>query len=282
MFKLSRQCCAQARGSGKRCSITEESRATKDGVLAAKSLQNGCRQCLFHLDLFVGHPAKPPVPVIVCYLDFETTGLSVTSDNIVEFGLLSHRCMAAFSSVVRPPSLPSPCAMVHGIDDAELEQGPPFNVVFARCIDFLENLLVTCATDLDSSDEELDFQTHFEQQPHILLCCHNLLKFDAPFLISEAIRNDVPVLCFENWYFVDTLDIFRLVADLVGGCVKLQCLRNCAQKQNLAAHRALDESWNANRQINQVPYMHRLYSCMLDPSSATGLLRIATSDSLAI
>ena len=78
------------------------------------------------LDFFVSFKARPLHPIVV-YLDFETTGLSIIKDHICEFGALSHKCSATFSTVVHPPSLPSQFPAVHGILDEELMQGPFFN-----------------------------------------------------------------------------------------------------------------------------------------------------------
>ncbi len=131
--------------------------------------------------------------------------------------------------------------MVHGILDEELERGPPFSEAFRRFIDFLENLRNMKVTDLDSSDED-DFETRLAVDARILLCGHNALKFDFPFLLSEAVRNKMPVCSFEKWYFVDTLEIFRSVPEMSSGCLKLQCLRKLTPvREDLAAHRALED-----------------------------------------
>ena len=122
-FQLPKQCSAIAR-SGKRCGITEESKAkTSDGNLACDSLRKGCRQCIFHLELFVTERSRPVCPLVV-YIDFETTSLSVIEGHICEFGVLCHRCSAAYSTVVKPPNLPTVGVAVHGITDEELAQGP--------------------------------------------------------------------------------------------------------------------------------------------------------------
>ena len=74
VFKLPRQCCGIAR-TGKRCNINETSKTkTSEGVLASDTLLKGCRQCLYHLDLFVTVRTRPGAPVVVCWIDFETTG----------------------------------------------------------------------------------------------------------------------------------------------------------------------------------------------------------------
>ncbi len=241
MLKCPHQCRALAR-TGKRCGITEVSQTrTSDGKAANLSLRQGLRQCLFHLDLFCVAEAKPEHPIVV-YLDFETNGLSPLRDHIVEIGLVSHRCDAKFSTVVRPPTI-SPEPAIHGIPPEELQQGPSFAEAFSRCVHFLEHLLVTCiADDLDSTDEEeVDFESRFRQAPTLLLCAQNGLKFDFPFMLSECVRNNMPLHCFEKWLYVDSLIVFRAASE--SSCLKLQCLRALAQhREGIAAHRALDDT----------------------------------------
>ena len=88
------QCC---------CSITEESTVKcEDGTMAGAPLSNGCNRCMFHLELICLRPVSVSEPVLI-YLDFETSGLSVTGDFIVKVGLLEHANHAVFSSVVCPP-----------------------------------------------------------------------------------------------------------------------------------------------------------------------------------
>ena len=69
------------------------------------------------------------------------------------------------------------------------------------------------------------------------------MKFDFPFLCSECIRNDIDIGCMADWFFADTLEVFRAMdAETYGGCAKLQCiLRNCGPTADLHAHRALDD-----------------------------------------
>ena len=160
----------------------------------------------------------------------------------MEIGLVSHRCAAKFSTVVRPPTISLEPA-IHAISPDELLQGPSFVEAFSRCVRFLDHLLNTCiADDLDSTDEEeVDFESRFRQAPTLLLCGHNALKFDFPFMLSECIRNKMPLHCFEKWLYVDSLHIFRAASE--GSCLKLQCLRALAQhREGIAAHRALDDT----------------------------------------
>ena len=85
-------------------------------------MSNGCNRCMFHLELICLKPVSVREPVLI-YLDFETSGLSVTGDFIVEVGLLEHANHAVFSSVVCPPVF-GEGPNVHGIEDSELKEGP--------------------------------------------------------------------------------------------------------------------------------------------------------------
>ena len=75
--------------SGKRCSISAGSKLKDaDGRLVCSPLDLGGALCLYHLSLFVTHPAAAD-EAIVCFLDLETSGLSVLDDCIVEIGCLA-------------------------------------------------------------------------------------------------------------------------------------------------------------------------------------------------
>ena len=102
-----RQCNAAFTKAKRRCSITSESKLTTDlGKLACAPLLRGSQRCLFHTDIFNGLPVQKTFDARVFYLDFETTGLDVLSESIVEIGLLDGLGNAVFSIVVRPPVLP--------------------------------------------------------------------------------------------------------------------------------------------------------------------------------
>ena len=60
-------------------------------------------------------------------------------------------------------------------------------------------------------------------------------------MLSECVRNRMPLHCFEKWLYVDSLIVFRAASD--SSCLKLQCLRALAQhSEGIAAHRALDDT----------------------------------------
>ena len=146
--------------------------------------------------------------------------------------MLLHNCVSA-----------SEGPLVHGIADEELREGPSFTEAFHRMYSFCENLSAMAVIDDDSSSDEAAPPTLREYPPRIMICAHNGLKFDFPFLCSECIRNGIDIARLAHWCFADTLEIFRAIdAEIHGGCVKLQCLlRSLAPMEQLRAHRALDD-----------------------------------------
>ena len=100
--------CSALTKAGQRCGITAAAEL-KDGSgqLVAEPLRRGGTRCRFHLCLF---HTKALVPHnggnLLLFLDFETTGLNICADEIVEIGLVSD-CGVIFSTVVRPLALPT-------------------------------------------------------------------------------------------------------------------------------------------------------------------------------
>ena len=60
------------------------------------------------------------------------------------------------------------------------------------------------------------------QEPIVALAAHNGHNFDFPLLLCEMLRGNLSTNVFEQWYFIDTLDVSR--AQIQYSCVKLQCL----------------------------------------------------------
>ena len=76
---------------GVRCSISSTSKfAGKDGRDLALPLRRGCDYCLAHLPVLVTEQTAwdANTDVLLFYLDFETSGLDIFADHIVEFGML--------------------------------------------------------------------------------------------------------------------------------------------------------------------------------------------------
>ena len=97
---------------------------------------------------------------------------------------------ACFSTVVCPPVF-SDEVPVHGIANEELRQGPSFVDAFPRMHRFCTNLVEMALTDTDSSADEAATGSLREDPPQILVCVHNGMKFDFPFLCSECTSTSV-------------------------------------------------------------------------------------------
>lgn len=237
-FVTPHQCHGVTR-RGKRCTISSRSSFVGgDGRDLARPLRNGCDYCLAHLQALVSTPCAV-ADALVLYLDFETSGLDIFEDHIVEVGLLcaSGEC---FSTVCCPPIM-TPGPHVHGIPDEELVLGPSFPQAFKRMTEFVDALLLISVQSDDSSDDEVPPLCFKDSPPEVVLVAHNGYKFDFPFLLSECYRNSVRWDEIASWRFVDTLDLVRTIdVEVVGGCQKLQCLLRGADVRELQAHRALD------------------------------------------
>ena len=81
-------------------------------------------------------------PTLLFYLDLESTGVDVASDQIVELACChapsdSRASGAAFSTTVRA-SVEDTAFHVHGIEAHEIAAGPDFSVAWARFLDFFD------------------------------------------------------------------------------------------------------------------------------------------------
>ncbi len=240
------RCLALTR-AGKQCGITSTSQLLdSSGHLAAAPLLRGGSRCAFHARWFCATPAATEdlvTPPLVVYIDLETTGLSLGSDEIVEIGALADGSLATFSTVVRPVALPADTG-VHGISPAELLQGPAFPEAFDRMAEFLVRLAAAASTseDSSSSDESWPEPPRLRSTPpRILLAAHNGLRFDFGFIMSMCWRSSMPRPALGDWLYVDTLDVLR-ATDASGACFKLQCQRiSRGVLVEARAHRALDD-----------------------------------------
>ena len=81
--------------------------------------------------------------------------------------------------------------------------------------------------------------TAMKPDQDILIVAHNGMKFDFPFLLSEAVRAGIGPGVMANWVYVDTLDVLQATNC---ECRKLQCaFRAFGESPGLRAHRALDD-----------------------------------------
>ena len=240
-FSLPHQCHGVTR-RGKRCTIsTGTPFVGSDGRDLSWPLRHGSDYCLVHLQALVSRPCSAQDEGMLFYIDFETSGLDIFQDHIVEIGLLCETG-ECFATVCCPPVM-TPGPHVHGIPNDELALGPSFAEALKRMVNFLETLIVISVQNEDSSseDDELLPLRFKECPPEVVIVAHNGYKFDFPFLLSECHRNDIDCGEFRSWRFADTLDLVRAMdPELFGGCQKLQCLRHCADIGEFQAHRALD------------------------------------------
>ena len=177
--------------------------------------------------------------VVFFFLDFETSGLDIFTDHIVEFGLLcsSGEC---FSTVCCPPIM-TPGPHVHGIENDELASGPCFAEAFTRMLQFVEcRLLISVGSD-ESSEDEIRATRFKDELPSAVMVAHNGRGFDFSFLLSECQRNNLDWSLMASWMYVDTLDLVRAIDEgALGLCKKLQCLLHQTAVGYLQAHRTLD------------------------------------------
>ena len=99
------------------------------GRSVAAPLRKGSSFCLFHAVPFSTKPVRPTGPVVVIYLDLETTGVDVSRDRVVEIAATqgfdsAHMPGASYAEVAYVPEeiLRTPgaqaAARVHCIPDS--------------------------------------------------------------------------------------------------------------------------------------------------------------------
>ena len=146
---------------------------------------------MLHTVLFRVEPTRVRDPLVV-YMDLETNSLDVLSGKIVEIGALVEGHGFMFSTVVNPgqdESLDRPS--VHGIPASELLSGPCFSEAFLRFDAFLRHASLSALDAEDDSEDEQHMASAMKPDQDILIVAHNGLKFDFPYLLSEAMRAGV-------------------------------------------------------------------------------------------
>ncbi len=130
---------------------------------------------------FIKVCAGTPLPdqggLVFFYLDFESTGLDIFSDQVVEIGVVEARSGASFATTVQPRGpLVEFGHSVHGIAAAKITHGPVFGVVFERLCTFL-NAVVDNVLEESDSESDGDSGNHPPQlmlpSPQIVLVAHN-------------------------------------------------------------------------------------------------------------
>ena len=242
--------CRGVTRAGQRCALTASS-ALKE----AEPLRKGSDFCLFHSRPFAAHPClgECPQALEIIFLDLETTGVSVVEDRIVELAavqiLPSNLPGFSFSTTVFVETdilekRSQEAAQVHGIGQLEIAVSPTFPEVWKAFMHFLGSLsnsyIQESASDTDDDPSELPMIC--EDPPVILIGAHNGIKFDFAMLLFECYRHNLDTSVFEQWVFVDTMHVVSASKEIMGSCLKLQCLalRAC-DREELRAHRARDD-----------------------------------------
>ena len=192
---------------------------------------------MIHATIFCTAPTRVTDGMLF-YLDLETSGLDLLSDEIVEMAVMSSSGHV-FSTVCRPSVLPD-SPSVHGISNDELKLGPDFSEALMRLYKFVGDVVEMAVLDEALSDDDSSSGPVLRDSPPTpLVIAHNGIRFDFPMLLSEAFRKGVRCDTMADWKFADSLDLVRL---LDPGCMKLPCMvQNCLPIGNLRAHRALDD-----------------------------------------
>ena len=173
--------CTGVTRKGPRCSITSTSLlADERGRLVAEPLRRGGAYCRFHARPFVTQSVGCfRGPALLFFLDLETTGVDVASDQIVELACCHapsdpRANGAAFSTVVRA-SAEDTAFHVHGIEAHEIAAGPDFSVAWSRLIDFVAKLQMVSVLDCSDSEGDLeDCPSMFPfELPAVLMAAHN-------------------------------------------------------------------------------------------------------------
>ena len=173
-------------------------------------------------------------------------GLDVTTCEIVEIAGMVERTKAKFASTVKPTNLHAAAASVniHGIGVEEMQQSPPFPIVFGRFLNFLRDAADTSLAIQLDSDEEPDSLERWPilqcPAPEIVLAAHNGVRYDGPVIVHECARHGLSISRLSEFKWLDTLHVARACA--VAPCLRLQCLvKGLAAEHQLCAHRALDD-----------------------------------------
>ena len=180
-------------------------------------------------------------------IDLETTGIDITNDRIVEIAAVrTHKDIRmkgeCFSTTVCVDhmileSRGEEASQVHGITDQEIRHGPTFKEAWMRFLKWVDDIVNMTIQDEDSDDDMR--QPTLLEDPIIVLAAHNGFKFDFPMLLCELLRNDISTIILEQWYFIDTLQLFGSLNKY--GCIKLQCTAKDMMIDSGHAHRALDD-----------------------------------------
>ena len=242
-------CCGVTR-AGRKCTLTANS-----DLKEAEPLRRGSDYCLFHARPFATNPCfkECPQSLEIIFLDLETTGVSIVEDRVVELAAVQilptsfPGCSFSTTVFVETDILETrgqEAARVHGIGQAEITTSPTFPEVWRAFLCFIESLSNFHVQEFssDSDDEPREQPVISEESPTILIGAHNGIKFDFAMLLFECYRHNLDTSVFEQWVFVDTMHIVAAAREIMGSCLKLQCLSlQACDPDDLRAHRARDD-----------------------------------------
>ena len=97
---------------------------------------------------------------------------------------------------------------VHGITSEAIKQGPSFEQAWMRFLTWIDDVTNSATKYEVESDDDTGLPTLLED-PAVVLVAHNGIRFDFPLLLCELLRHDLSTTMFEQWYFVDTLHVFK-------------------------------------------------------------------------
>ncbi len=139
---------------------------------------------MIHATIFCTSPTRVSDGILF-YLDLETSGLDLLSDEIVEMAVMSSSGHV-FSTVCRPSVLPD-TPSVHGISNDELMLGPDFSEALTRLYKFVGDVVEMAVLDEALSDDDSSSSTILKDFPPTpLIIAHNGIRFDFPMLLSES------------------------------------------------------------------------------------------------
>lgn len=144
--------------------------------------------------------------------DLETTGLSITSDRLIEISIL--KVMPDGTEEQKTwrvnPEMPIPEESIrfHGIRDEDVQDAPPFKVIGHDISRFLQG----CD-----------------------LAGYNALKFDVPMLVEEFLRHDIP-FDMTHRSLVDVQNIFmKMEPRTLKGAYRFFCQQELTEAHSAAA-----------------------------------------------
>jgi len=123
----------------------------------------------------------------IAFIDFETTGISIVKDRIIEIGIIKinpNGEKQIFNKIINPGMpIPEESSLIHKIYDKDVEHCPSFKMISKDLLFFLK---------------DCDFSGF------------NILKFDIPILLEEFLRVNID-FNISNKKIIDVQKIFHFM-----------------------------------------------------------------------